>query len=179
MSLDQIQLQVAELGNTTMLPWWKPKLAIARFATSSSNKVCAGSLFFYSFIAMSLLLAGHGGKGMEFGDVMDCGIGGGWGSLKLHLGEEHMADGSRHDSWLRRWPLLMPLLGSVQPPLRMPFAGATSVFITISTPSGLIPTGKDSGRQWSFVHGGRLQGPDRFSLCFSKVLCAKKNMTML
>jgi hypothetical protein len=32
----------------------------------------------------------------------------------------------------------------------MPFAGATSVFITITTPSGLIPSGKDSGRQWSF-----------------------------
>jgi hypothetical protein len=97
--------------------------------------------------------------------VVIYGFGEGRGRVKLQDGDEYtVATSCCHDLWPCMWPLQMPFLASVQPPTKRPLQGATSSFITISKPSGLIPGGREGGRLWSSNHGGRLLGLVTFLL---------------
>jgi hypothetical protein len=88
---DQVQLHVVYSCIAAVLQWRKPNVAMVGSTAASSNKVCAGSLFFYSSCALLLLLASHGGLEKELGGALDRGSGGDRGSLKQQFGEDHMA----------------------------------------------------------------------------------------
>jgi hypothetical protein len=123
---------------------------------------------------VSFLLAGHGGLEKEQSSVAFFKSTRWWGTL-LQVGVDPMvAAACRHDFWLMRQPLQMPMKASTKPPRRRPCDGFPAAFNALFFPCGFVPGEGESGRRWSPSYpGGGEERLDCFSYIFSRILSAK------